>query len=84
MKVVIIEFIDEFNVFLSFIDKKGLSLNDFTIVALEPRLQAYLKKHGISYRSTLPYFNNESHKKIILETEKVMKYIHENFKYNLM
>lgn len=81
MKVVIIEFIDEFNAFFSFIDKKGLSLNDFTIVALEPRLQAYLKKQGISYRTTLPYFNNESHKKIIIETEKVMKYIHENFKF---
>lgn len=81
MKAVIIEFIDEFNAFLSFIAKKGLSLNDFTIIALEPRLQAYFKKQRINYRNTLSYFNNESHRKIIVETEKVMKHIRDNFKF---
>lgn len=81
MKVVIIEFIDEFHAFLAFLQKENLKLEDFTIIALEPRLQAYLKKRGINYRNTLPYFNNESHKKIIVETEKIMKHIRDNFKF---
>ena len=81
MKVSIIEFIDEFEAFTAFRRKNNFNIDDFIIVALEPRLQAYLKKQGIRYRNTLPYFNNESHKKIIIETEKVMNYIHENFKF---
>ncbi len=81
MKFAVIEFIDEFKAFSAFLHKNNFSIDDFIIVALEPRLQAYLKKQGIVYRNTVPYFNNESHKKIIIETEKVMNYIHENFKF---
>ena len=81
MKIVIIEFIDEFEAFLEFIQKKNYNLEDFVIIALEPRLQAYLKEKDISYRNTLPYFNNESHKKIIVETEKIMQFIRSNFKF---
>ena len=50
MKIVIIEFIDEFEAFLEFIQKKNYNLEDFVIIALEPRLQAYLKEKDISYR----------------------------------
>lgn len=81
MKVVIIEFIDEFHYFLAFLQEKNLRLEDFTIIALGPRLQSYLKKQGINYKNTLPYFNNESHRKIIVETEKVMRHIRDNFKF---
>ncbi|MEP9411496.1 MAG: hypothetical protein HRF42_08835 [Candidatus Brocadia sp.] len=81
MKFAVIEFVDEFEAFKTFLQKNNFNIVDFIIVALEPRLQAYLKKQGIRYRNTLPYFNNESHKKIIIETEKVMNYIHENFKF---
>ena len=81
MKVVIIEFIDEFEAFLRFIQQENYKLNDFVIIALEPRLQSYLKNKGINFSNTLPYFNNESHKKIIVETEKIMQFIHSNFKF---
>lgn len=81
MKFAVIEFVDEFEAFTAFLYKNNFNIDDFIIVALEPRLQAYLKKQGIRYRNTLPYFNNQSHKKIIIETEKVMNYIHENFKF---
>ncbi|OGS72402.1 MAG: hypothetical protein A3F91_02005 [Flavobacteria bacterium RIFCSPLOWO2_12_FULL_35_11] len=81
MKVFIIEFIDEFEAFKTFLHKNNFNIDDFIIVALEPRLQAYLKKQGIRYRNALPYFNNESHRKIIIETEKIMNYIHEHFTF---
>ncbi len=82
MKVVIIEFIDEFQDLLRFIHKRSLKLEDFIIVALEPRLQAYLAKHSVSYKNTLLYFNNDSHRKIIIETEKIMENIRQYFVFN--
>ena len=79
MKIVLIEFIEEFEAFRLFVRKNNLSLEDFMIIAFEPRLQAYLKKKGISYKNTLDYFDSSSHKRIIVETEKVMSYVRENF-----
>lgn len=81
MKIVLIEFIDEFESFLSFLRKQNHKLEDFVIIALEPQLQAYLKKRNITYRNTLQYFNNDSHKKIIIETEKIMRFIRSDFKF---
>lgn len=81
MKIVIIEFIDEFESFLSFLQKRNHKLEDFLIIALEPGLQSYLKKRSIPHTNTLRYFSNESHKKIIMETENVMRLIHSNFNF---
>ena len=79
MKVVLLEFIDEFEAFRKFIHRRSLSLDDFLIVALEPKLAAYLNAQSIPYRNTLPYFNNDSHKKILVETEKAMEHIRRCF-----
>ena len=81
MKVVLIEFTDEFHIFQCFLEKNNLRLDDFVIIALQPRLQAYLTNTGIQYQNTLPYFNNESHKKIIIESEKIMTYIRSHFDF---
>lgn len=79
MRVVLLEFTDEFEVFQKFIQRKGLKLEDFLIVALEPKLAAYLNARDIPYRNTLPYFNNGSHKRILVETENAMEHIHKSF-----
>ncbi len=81
MKIVILEFIDEFKQFLKFTQKNNYKPEDFCIIAIEPRLQAYIKNCGLKYKTTLGYFNNDSHKKILVETEKIMKYIRENFHF---
>ena len=81
MKIALLEFIDEFDAFLKFLEKNRLQLNDFEIVALEPRLQAYLKARGNKYTNTISYFDNESHKKIIVATERIMNHIRENFEF---
>lgn len=81
MKIVLLEFIDEFELFNKYLNDNNLKLEYFEIVAIEPRLQTHLKKLGISYRDTLEYFGNESHKRIVVEVEKIMKYIRDNFKF---
>jgi len=81
MKVALLAFIDEYEAFLAYLREKELNVGDFVIVALEPKLQVYLTKLGIRYKNTLPYFNNDSHKRIIVETEKTMELIREKFSF---
>jgi len=79
MKVVLIEFIDEYSSFCKFLQKNNMIIDDFTIVALELKLQAYLEKIGVRFKTTLDYFSNQSHKDIIIESERVMSHINKNF-----
>ena len=81
MKVVLLAVIDEFEAFRAYLQEKGLNLGDFSIVALEPVLQVHLTKLRIDYKNTLPYFNNDSHKRIIVETERAMQFIREKFSF---
>ena len=81
MKVALIEFIDEFETFSTYVHRNGLNLRDFLIVAFEPKLEAYLKERNIEFRNTLRYFTNDSHRRIICETEKVMTIVRREFNF---
>jgi len=81
MYIAILEFVEDFNDLSGFAGKNGFKLADFKIIALEARLQAYLIKQNVPFENTLNFFDNSSHKKIILETEKVMEYIRGNFNF---
>ena len=80
-RIALFEFIDEFEAFKIFVGRKGLRLDDFLIVALEPKLSAYLKTANVPHKNTLPYFNSDSHRTILVETEKVMEYIRTGFNF---
>lgn len=78
VKIALLEFIDEFEAFERFVQKRGLKLDDFLIVAVEPLLQSYLKQRNISYKNTVSYFDSNSHRDILIESEKSMQYIRQN------
>jgi len=78
-KIAVLEFIDEFRELLEFVKNNKLELGDFLVVAIEPKLQAFLKKESVPYLDTLRFFNNESHKKMILFSEKVLERIRKKF-----
>jgi len=80
-KIVLLEFIDEFDTFCSYIRNRGLQMKDFLLIALEVKLQAYLMDKGIAHENTLAYFDSASHRQIITETEKTMVHIRENFDF---
>lgn len=80
-KVVLLEFIDEFEEFQRFISTNGLDINEFNIVALEYKLQAYLKKSGVNFKNTLSYLNNNSLERILLKFEDIRVYIEKNFDF---
>ncbi|MFH1283596.1 MAG: hypothetical protein ABII27_08025 [bacterium] len=81
MKVVIMEFVEDFKVFSQLIEKENLSIKDFKIIALESKLQAYLNLSNIKYEDTLQYFNNDSQKNTIVESEKVMLRLRSEFTF---
>lgn len=80
-KVVLLEFVDEFEEFQTYIKDKGLNINDFKIIALEYKLQVYLKKYGINFENTIPYFGNESYKRILVKFDNILAYIENNFTF---
>ena len=76
-----LEFIEEFEEFQSFVKDKQLDISDFLIIALEYKLQTHLKKLGIDFENTLSYFGNDSYKRILLKFDDIRTYIGENFNF---
>jgi len=81
MKIAFLEFIDEFKALREYARRKGMDMGDFLVIALEPKLGAYLRGQGIPCRNTLPYLRNDSHGTILMETEKVMRQIRQKFDF---
>lgn len=76
-KLVFLEFIDEYEAFCR--QEKGLE--DISIIALEPKLQAHLKKLGVAYQNSIPYFNNDSHRSMIRSAQPAVERLNETFQY---
>lgn len=71
--VTLLESIDDFNDFESFLRENNLNISEFEVVALDYKLQVYLKKRGMKYESTLKYFDNQSQKEILLGIDKMSR-----------
>ena len=69
VNVVLIEFPDEVDSFISHCRTKGLSPSGFHVVGLWPNVRVALQKEGIACSDTLPYFDNDSHERILLRSE---------------
>lgn len=81
-KIVLLEFIDEFKAFKAYIHQRSQRAEDFLIVAIDPKVRAYLKLRNIPCRDTITYFNNDSHRRILVETEKAMVLIRKHFDFS--
>ncbi|MFA6169583.1 MAG: hypothetical protein WCW67_02080 [Candidatus Margulisiibacteriota bacterium] len=76
-KLVFLEFIDEYEAFCRQVKDPG----DFSIIALEPKLQAQLKKLGVSHQNSLPYFNNDSHRSMIRSAQSAVDWLNRSFQF---
>ena len=81
-KIVLLEFVDEFGAFKEYLRQSNHRIEDFLIVALDPKVGARLKAENISYRNTLPYFNNDSQRRILVKAEEAMEHIRQNFLFS--
>ncbi len=80
-KIVLMEFVDEFEMFREYVHKKGSKMEEYTIVALDCKLQAYLLRLGIGFKDTLYYLSDDYYKRILLKFEEIRVYIEDNFNY---
>lgn len=78
MGLVFVEFKDEIDAFLKYVDEKRLKLPDFHIVALSLEAQIYLRELNIDFHNTLKFFNNESHKSCLLKSGSIVQFMEEN------
>ncbi len=69
MKIIFLEFHDELVSFLAWAKQNGIDPASFIIIVLEPKLELTLKSLGLSYRTTLQYFSNDSHREIVLSNK---------------
>ena len=76
-KLVFIEFIEEYEAFCRQVKEPG----EVLIVALELKLQAHLKKLGVAYQNSLPYFNNDSHRSMIRNAQPAVDRLNHSFPY---
>ena len=80
-KIVLIEFIDEFEMFRKYVQKKGSEIEEYTIVALDCKLQAYLLRLGIGFKDPLYYLSDDYYKRILLKFDEIRVYIEDNFNF---
>lgn len=66
MNIVLLESGDEVDRFAA---EQRRVAEPFVIVALSPQAQAALRNRGLAHTDTLPYFNNEVHRQIVLTSE---------------
>src|SRR5213596_2243988 len=75
MNIVLIEFPDEVESFLAHCRNRGVKPTNFHIVALWPNVHVVLRQHNIPYTTTRPYFDNDSHQRIVFKSEEWLKTI---------
>lgn len=78
-KIVLLELIDEFETFREYLRQSNHRIEDFLIVAVDPKVGARLKAENIYYKDTLPYFNSDSQKRVLVKAEEAMEHIRRNF-----
>ena len=71
MGIVLVEFKDEIDAFLKYVEEKRLNLSDFHIIALSLEAQIYLSELNIDFHNTLKFFSNESHKNCLLKSDSI-------------
>lgn len=80
-RVVLLEFIEEFEALKGYAAENGLTPADFRIIAIEFKLQAYLKKCGVAFDNTLPYFTGDSHARVLLGAEGLLRHVEGHLDY---
>lgn len=74
-KIALIEFVDEAEAFLEYCKQQSISPGDFHVVALQLQVQAFFKNLNITCENTLPFFSNDSHKRLMLKSEEWLTFL---------
>ena len=82
-KIFITEFVSELNGFLNYCCENGIDSSKFLIVALEPQVKAACEEKSMVYTDTLPFFNTESHKRVLIRSHELTTLIAKNLSFEV-
>ncbi len=72
-KLLLLEFVDEWESFLDDCQKNGVDRAQFTIVSFQPKVRSQCKMDAneLACLDTLPFFNNDSHRRALAKSEQL-------------
>jgi hypothetical protein len=80
-KIVIAEFARELEVFLCHCRQNNSDPAQFTILALEPQVKEACKEKGMAVIDTLPFFNSDSHRRVLIRSHELTSLIDNNLAF---
>jgi len=82
MKLVFIEYVDELDVFMQYLQANELELSEFDIVALSTAVQVVFMERELKYKNTLAYFGNRSHQSCLLKSDSIVQFLNNELRVN--
>jgi len=84
-ELVLLEFPDELDLFLSFRDNEGKTpeVPGFTVIALQPEVGALCKQKNLPFLDTLPFFTNASHQRILEASHRLTRLLENELNFNM-
>lgn len=71
--LIIFEFIDEIESFTSAYGLERIKDRDSYVLALQPEVQAYLKRKDVKYLNTIKFFDKSSHQDLLLKSNEIIQ-----------
>jgi hypothetical protein len=81
--VLIAEFADEVKGFLDSSQKAGVDLSQLEVVSLQPEVRAFCQKRGLDHVHTLPFFDNDSHRRALMKSHTLTALIQQNLRFKV-
>lgn len=78
-----VEFPDEADSALAYLAERRISASDCLFISMEPSVRAYLKTHGVDSYDTLPFFNNDSHARVLRKSESLVRLMEQDVTFDL-
>ncbi len=62
---------------------KNIPLDAFTVVALQPEVTVYCRENQLACTGTLPFFNNESHRRALEKSHRLSELVREHLRFQV-
>jgi hypothetical protein len=76
------EFADEVEEILACCQKTGIDPSEIMVVALQPEVRVLCRKKGLDHVDTLPFFDNNSHRRVLMKSHELTVLIRDNLSFN--
>lgn len=76
--VIVVEQVKDAQAVLAYLKQSPCPVSEYQIVGLEPAARAFLRRQRIGSGDTLPFFTNESHARLVHESDKIWQLVEQD------